>query len=402
MPAFRMKKYPEAPATGGFLCKGQVRTMAKKRKRNTVRNVLIVAVLLGVLAAGCYFGGNYITQWRADRLAERQAEVEVINQQRSEEYAAELADFENQSSGGANQAWPTQQMVGWDVVDLTNYPLESPTSTSVTRAELMHGGMLLVNQWHSRPEDFSEDELVSVGTYSDGAIGVDKYSIQLFPNAIDALKEAVEAARAEGLEHYVVSEGYRSWDDQNTLFQSRMSKLSSKYSGDELIEVTKTYVNYPGTSEYNTGLSFTLHMYEKDNTQLNGSSFTDTDQGKWMCENCWKYGLVFRFPKYNYPLDGTMDKSYKTGVSVTLNLFRYVGKGNAAVMHAMDFCLEEYIDYLAEHPHIAVFEDGVLKYEIYRQYVGDAESISLELAGRASSWESSLDNMGYAVTVFSY
>ena len=65
--------------------------------------------------------------------------------------------------------------------------------------------------------------------------------------------------------------------------------------------------------------------------------------------------------------------------------------------------MEEYVDYLQEHPHIAVFEDGVLKYEIYRQYVGDeTNEISLNLTGRASQYTASLDNMGGVITVFEY
>ena len=87
-------------------------------------------------------------------------------------------------------------------------------------------------------------------------------------------------------------------------------------------------------------------------------------------------------------------------MSVSLRAYRYVGKGNAAVMHTLDLCLEEYIEYLQEHPHIAVFEDGILRYEIVRQYVGDAASFPISITNNASSYVTSLDNMGYAITVF--
>ena len=60
------------------------------------------------------------------------------------------------------------------------------------------------------------------------------------------------------------------------------------------------------------------------------------------------------------------------------------------------------LEYLQEHPHIAVFEDGTLKYEIYRQYVGDAASFNLQLTRSARSYTSSLDNMGAVITVFEY
>ena len=91
-------------------------------------------------------------------------------------------------------------------------------------------------------------------------------------------------------------------------------------------------------------------------------------------------------------------------MSVKLRAYRYVGVGNAAVMRALDLCLEEYIEYLAEHPHIAVFEDGNLRYEIVRQYVGDADPFNVTLTGKGEvrNTVTSLDNMGFAVTVFEY
>ena len=122
----------------------------------------------------------------------------------------------------------------------------------------------------------------------------------------------------------------------------------------------------------------------------------------WLAENSGRYGLIFRFPLTDFPLPYTADKSYKTGISTEMNVYRYVGKGNAAAMHTLDLCLEEYIEYLMEHPHIAVFEDGVLRYEIYRQNVGDADPITLELTGKTANYDSSLDNMGGVITVFTY
>ena len=121
-----------------------------------------------------------------------------------------------------------------------------------------------------------------------------------------------------------------------------------------------------------------------------------------MNENCWKYGIIFRFPQNAWPLETSTDKSFKTGVSVRLNLYRYVGKGNAAIMHYLDLTMEEYIEYLEEHPHIVLFENGTQKYEVYRQLVGDAPSFDVQLTRSTQSWETSLDNMGGLITVFNY
>ncbi len=381
--------------------------MSRRKKSKAVPVVTVLMILAAALCVACFFANQFVTAQRnaaREDLARRQQEVIDRNNATLADYAARIAELENQASSTASASWPGHKSEGWDLLDLTNYPLENPTAETRTRAEVMTGGMLLVNEWHSRPDDFDESALVSLGKYYGGneKVQVRDYNVLMFRNAADALKEALDAAKAEDLTHYIVNEAYRSWDEQNSLFTSRVEKLSSKYSGDALIEAAKKYVNYPGTSEYNTGLSCTLKLYDKNDPEITNSKFSTTTQGIWMAENSWKYGLIIRFPLANWPLENTQDKSFKTGVSSQHNLFRFVGKGNAAVMHYMDFCMEEYIEYLEEHPHIALFEDGVLKYEIYRQIVGDSPSFDVQLTRNAKAWSTSMDNMGAIITVFEY
>lgn len=379
--------------------------MSRRKKSKAVPVVTAITVLLIALCVACFFADRFVAARREAAqkdLEARQAEVMARNQQIEAEYAATLAQLESERSVTASASWPDHKSEGWDLVDLSAFPLENPTAETLTRPDVMNGGMLLLNEWHSRPDDFDETGLVGLGNYFDWKIQVQDNSVQLFPIAANALKDAIDAARLEDLTHYIVSEGYRSWDTQNDLFQSRVNALSSRYSGDDLIARAKRDVNYPGTSDFNSGLSFTLRLYDRTDPEVGSAKYSTTTQAKWMNENCWKYGLVFRFPQAGWPLNTSQDKSFKTGVSAKLNIYRYVGRGNAAVMHYMDFCMEEYIEYLQEHPHIALFQDGVLKYEIYRQYVGDLYSFDVQLTRNASSWTTSMDNMGAIITVFEY
>ena len=100
---------------------------------------------------------------------------------------------------------------------------------------------------------------------------------------------------------------------------------------------------------------------------------------------------------------GTPDKAYKTGVNSKQNIYRYVGVANAEIMHHLNLCLEEYIEYLQEHNHLAVFENGMKKYEITRQQVGDdAMTFNVEINRMTSNYTMYLDNMGGVVTVYTY
>jgi len=310
-------------------------------------------------------------------------------------------------TGVTNTSWPTPSGEGWEIVDLTNYPLQSAYNVTMTRQETMYNGMLLVNEWHSRPDDFSELSLVSVSNYTGRKVAVKDSSIKLFPDAAQAVWNLVNAAKEAGLENYVIYDAYRSWDEQNNLFQSALTKYRnahSSYSDERLIELAKKEVNYPGTSSYNGGQTFRVILYKKGDEAVNKKIFFECDEGLYFLEHAWEYGIVFRFQLADYPVKGSTDKGYKTGVSSKLQTFSYVGRGNAAVMNTLDLCMEEYIEYLGQHPHIAVFENGVLRYEIVRQYVGEDEAFQVQMVGtsRVKNTTTSLDNMGYVITVFEY
>ncbi|MBQ8162134.1 MAG: D-alanyl-D-alanine carboxypeptidase family protein [Clostridia bacterium] len=376
---------------------------AQGKKRDPFKIVVIITAILGILAAACIAGSRYAAKLKQDRLQEMTDEVTSRNEELKVEYEAALAEFERENASGANLAWPIPRQEGWDVIDLTSYPLENTTTVTMTRQETLYNGMLLVNEWHSRPDDFLEDQLVSVSKATNRTVSVRDNNVRMFPDAVEALRQAIEDAKAQNLEYFVAHEGYRSWDEQNALFQAQMERYK-EYSEAEQIERAKKAVNMPGTSDYNAGQTIRLILYKKGDDAVNNLKFFESDQGVWMYHNAWKYGLVFRFPLADYPIKGTQDKSYKTGVSVKLQNFRYVGKGNAAVMHTLDLCMEEYLDYLTEHPHIAVFEDGQLRYEIVREYVGGGDPFTVHVTQKSgvTNRVTSLDNMGYVVTVFEY
>ncbi len=383
-----------------------------KKRKDPMAGLIVLAVLMALLVAGCIIGGSMIREYRAALLNEKKQAVMDRNAQKEAEYDQAVAEYmaKLNQSNEVNEDWPQAKAEGWDIIDLTNYPLEAPGQVAVSRADIMNNGLLLVNEWHSRPEDFDDSGVVSVAGYVrntiEGSI-VENNTCKLLPVAIDALVALLKDAKAAGLDGYVLEAGstYRSYDDQYTLFQKEVDSQREKhpsYSEEKLLERAKRSVNYPGTSEFNTGLSFKLYLY-KSGSDLSSTPFYQTAQGQWLYENSWKYGIVFRFPKAGYPMADTTDKTYKTGVTSSLNIYRYVGVANAEVMHHLDLCLEEYIEYLQAHTHVAVFEDGVKKYEITRQQVGDeAGSFYVDINRVTSNYTMYLDNMGGVITVYTY
>ena len=382
--------------------------MSRPKKSKAVLVVSIAAVLITALAVLCFLINPLVIQPQraaiAKANADAKAQVEERNQEAMRKYLLDISEQESQSKTPVNPDWPEVPKKGWYLSDVSKIPLTNQKAVSATRSELMYNGMLLVNPWHARPDDFDENLPASVKkAYSgDDKIQAPDNNVRLLPNAIAALHEALVAAKSAGYTHYYVEEAFRTYQYQQELFQKRKEKLASKYNSEEaLLEATKKQVNEAGKSEYNTGLAFQLRLRDSNDPDVGAQKYYTTPEGRWMNENSWKYGLVFRFPLNSWPLETSTDKSFKTGVSIQLSVYRYVGKGNAAIMHYLDYTLEEYIEYLSEHPHIALYVDGDLKYEVYRQYVGDASDINLQLTAGVP-YESSLDNMGYVITVFNH
>ena len=358
--------------------------MAKKRSSDAYGKLVRILIVLFVLALICG-----IKAQEAENIAQAQQENAALEESYRQAKAEEAAQAAQQVE---EIQWPTPKAEGWDVVDLSNYPLTNTRTYSATRQELITSGMLLVNRWHAVPDDLAACEFLGVHA-TDKSIATANSSVVMLSPAIDALGQMLAGAKADGLEHYNVLEGYRTRESQQKMFDKEAARYSDSLTGDNLTaKVVSAGVSAPGTSEYESGLAFNMSRYLKGDDIMN-KKFHELPQSDWMVEHSWEYGIILRFPVQGYPNSTVTDKSYKTGQSTKLDIYRYVGKANAAVMHIMNFCMEEYIEYLIAHPHIAVYQDGALKYEIIRteDYAGGDATVNVTRT--AQNVSVSVDNM---------
>ena len=377
--------------------------MAKKSTSNAYKKLVRILIVLFVLLAICVAGYILLDQSIKTQEEENIRTAAEENARLEEQYRLAKEEEEEAASQVEDESWPEPKKKGWDVIDLTTFPLNNPFSANVSRREMLLGGMMLLNHWHSVPGDFPQDALVGVHA-TDKNIQVSSSSVKLLPAAANALSETIQAAKDAGFEGYIIDEGFRSNETQTANYQKEEAKYTERFSGEALMEKVRQSVNVPGTSEYQSGFSFRIDRYKKGDTEFMNQKFQNMDMSDWLLAHSWEHGIIFRFPVAGYPNATMTDKSYKTGESKKLSIYRYVGKGNAAVMHAMNFCMEEYIEYLMQHPHIAVYQNGTLKYEITRIPGGSAESMdaTVQVAGAAKDYSVSMDNCGGLITVMSY
>ena len=144
-------------------------------------------------------------------------------------------------------------------------------------------------------------------------------------DAAKALEELCKAAQSSGYKFYGVS-GFRSYSLQVDVYKDNIAQYGNE-------EDANFYSAKPGESEHQLGLSMDLSTKEV-NYQL-VESLGDTPAGKWLEENCYKYGFIIRFPE---------NKEKITGYSYEPWHIRYVGKDLAKIIHDNNLTLEEYFE----------------------------------------------------------
>lgn len=164
------------------------------------------------------------------------------------------------------------------------------------------GGILVVNKTYALPADYNP--------------GVD-------PAAKAAFDEMQADAAALGLNIYI-SSGFRSYDYQAGLYQRYVDR-SGQAEADR-------YSARAGHSEHQTGLAFDLNSITEE--------FKDTDEGKWVTENCHNYGFIIRYPA---------DKESVTGYMYEPWHIRYLGIDTAKAVHDSGLCLEEYLGITSQY-----------------------------------------------------
>lgn len=207
--------------------------------------------------------------------------------------------------------------------------LVTPTPAAV---QVLAGSQpLLVNRQHPVASDFVPADLVNLSEYCDSSLVKIKYDgTQGVREAADALLRMLEAAKADGITSWQVSAAYRSYADQQRIFDNKVKSFQNNnpdWSLSRCRSAASVTVADPGASEHHTGLAF-------DMTVPNTSMFLGTKQCTWLHQHCWEYGFILRY---------TDEKQQITGFAGEAWHIRYVGTEHSLAMQQSGQCLEEYL-----------------------------------------------------------
>lgn len=155
-------------------------------------------------------------------------------------------------------------------------------------------GILMVNKSYPLPSNYKPVNPYKEITkdYLYGGDYIEDYVMNAYLEMKnDALKEGISLK---------ITSGYRSYSVQEELYDS--------YKQRDGKEAADTYSARAGYSEHQSGLCFDLNGTNRN--------FINTKEGKWLNDNCYKYGFTLRFPEGKEEYTGYMYEGWH---------FRYVG-----------------------------------------------------------------------------
>jgi len=240
-------------------------------------------------------------------------------------------------------------------------------SEVIDEATIYQGNLVLVNHEQPvRPEGVLPDVIDLFDhreEYASG-YGLLDANVQLSAEVAEKFSEMIQAARQDGVDHFMVNSGFRDFSEQEQLFQ----------------EMGPAYALPPGHSEHNLGLSLDI-----------GSTLMkmeEAPEGEWLEDNAWKYGFILRYPK---------DKTDVTGIQYEPWHFRYVGLPHSAIMDDRNLALEEYLDTLKREKNLSVHVNDK-EYRVLYFSLKETNTIQVPQNG---SYEISGDNSdGIIVTMY--
>lgn len=158
-------------------------------------------------------------------------------------------------------------------------------------------GILIVNKTYALPKNYNK--------------GVDS-------TASAALKKLQAGAKEAGYNIPLLS-GYRSYSDQNILYNNYVARDGKK--------LADTYSARPGHSEHQTGLAFDIGKID--------NNYGNTSAGKWLAQHAHEYGFIIRYPKGKEKITGYIYEPWHV---------RYLGIDIATDIYNKGLTLEEYLN----------------------------------------------------------
>lgn len=215
------------------------------------------------------------------------------------------------------------------VVAIVNVGADSDWYSNIKKTDTTKENLMLVNKFYGMSETDEVTDLTLIPGYY--ALAGMYASEKLY----DALVDMLDAARDAGYT-LVVSQGYRSYADQDEIYNDIADSDGQRYADSVAARA--------GHSEYQTGLSVLIEPYGKVVEDVKTSSEHD-----WLINNAYKYGFILRYEEGKEDITGFKADPWR---------FRYVGVDVSSKIKNENITFDEYYAYYIEKNTSGVKENN--------------------------------------------
>ena len=207
-----------------------------------------------------------------------------------------------------------------DVIAIVNVHANAGWYNESYETNINDGFLIIVNKFYHLDKSYERTDLQNINlAYAYANNSAAEIVIEKFKQMRDDIEEEMNV-------HLMVNSSYRSYEDQEEIY-NEFKKVSLKYAD--------SYAARPGYSEHQTGLAIDITSLEHPTA----NEFKESEEYKWLKENCHKYGFVLRYPE---------GKEHITGYNTESWHFRYVGEEAATQIYKENITFDEYYAYYIE------------------------------------------------------
>ena len=272
--------------------------------------IIIGAVLVGMLAAEFFSGGEGEIDEKESDITASISEQGVTESLTTEEPSAEL------TTEPATEPTTTEPTATEPPTSESQPTLLDENDRIIINPEQDLWNLVVVNGTRAMPEGYTPQLATVAGTDVKMDYRVAPYYTAMY-----------NAAKEDGIILTPYS-GYRSYDRQKTNYNNLTEKYMSQYnlSREDAAAKAATVILPPGTSEHNLGLAMDVcNTYD---------SFANQKEYAWLMEHAHEYGFILRYTAEKQPITGIVPEPWH---------WRFVGVEYAEEIKNSGLCLEEWL-----------------------------------------------------------
>ena len=260
---------------------------------------------------------------------------------------------------------------------------------SFSSQRMASGRLLLIDREHPLPEECGTPNTFNILATTHGSLTCRDTQAVLGADAMAALDDLFLAARQAHINQLTILRATLSPQQQKSLQIERFCELAETLPLENALTQTLHEIAAPGCSEHQTAWAVDIRICDGWDKLPRSEPLSRSKEGRWLLENCWRYGLIYRYP----------NNATSAEPGCAAYHFRYVGRAHAAMMHALSLSLEDYLQLLHEQGVLTLWNAAGQPQCTVLCALANPD-LSVYAPVQAQLEDVSLDNLGWGIAAY--